>query len=78
MCIAGDRKRSDASSVEGMVHGNYLMTCMAVSCKGIFLCSINRTNKSNLPTVGKEHTNIFDCLKYLVCRLDDRRIVVKV
>ena len=78
MCIAGDRKRSDASSVEGMVHGNYLMTCMSVSCKGIFLCSLDSSLNSLCTTVGKENTVHFACLKYLVCRLDDRRIVVKV
>ena len=36
------------------------------------------TNPSLCTTVGKENTVHFACLKHLVCRLDDRRIVVKV
>ena len=78
MCIAGDRKRSDASSVEGMVHGNYLMSGMTISCESIFLCCFDSSLYGLCTAVGKENTIHFACLKYLVCRLDDRRIVVEV
>ena len=71
-------RRATTSSVERMIHRNNLMSRVSVSCESIFLCCFDSSLYGLCTAVGKENTVHFACLKHLVCRLDDRRIVVEV
>ena len=78
MCIACHGKSADATAVEGMIHGNDLMVCMAISFVGIFLGSLQSTLNGLCTTVCEEGLFHMACLyKFGTC-LNDRLIVVQV
>ena len=79
MRIACDRKGTDTSAVERMVHGNNLMICgTVISCPCILTGKLDGTFNGFCTTVGKEHLFKAAGIHQLVCCFCHRLCIVQI
>ena len=78
MFISGDGQCPDASSMERMIHGNDLMSCVSISRISVFFSCLDCTFDCFRTTVGKKYTVHSTCFFHTLCRMDDRYIIIKV
>ena len=78
MGVSGNRKCSQASSVEGMFHGNDFMICTSILQISIFSCHLDSSLNGFRSTVGKKYSGHAGCFYQLFCCFCHRNIIVKI